>query len=103
MNFEIGGESVVQIYGPAVTATPQQGSPGDTVTVAGSNFAANATVSVYFGSATGTPVASGTTNGSGALGSPITFEVPSLAAGSQTLVVLDDRSQYPISIPFRVQ
>ena len=71
--------------------------------VSGSNFAANATVSVYFGSTTTAPVATGTTNASGALSSAISFRVPNLAAGEQALIVMDDRSQYPITLSFRVQ
>jgi hypothetical protein len=71
--------------------------------VSGSNFAPNANVSVYFSTVAGTPVATGTTNGSGALTAPITFKVPSLAGGTQPLIMVDDRSQYPITISFQVQ
>ena len=102
-NVELTGEPLVQIYGPAVTVTPQQGAPGGSVTVSGSNFAADATVGVYFGSVTGSPVASGTTDRTGTLNASITLTVPSLAAGAQTITVMDDRSQYPITIAFRVQ
>lgn len=69
----------------------------------GSNFAANATVSIYFGSATSVPLATGTTNAAGALTAPISFVVPSLAGGDQALIAIDDRSQYPITLDFRVQ
>jgi hypothetical protein len=102
-NPELTGEATVQIYGPAASVTPKMGSPGDNVVISGSNFAANATVSVYFGSQTGSPLATGTTNGSGALTASIGFKVPSSAAGDKTFIVVDDRSQYPISVTFRVQ
>jgi hypothetical protein len=73
------------------------------VSITGSNFAANATVSVYLGSVTGTPLATGTTSSTGVLTAAIGFKVPSAAAGNQMFIVVDDRSQYPIGVPFRVQ
>jgi len=102
-NPEGPGETTVELYGPDVTANPQTGAPGTSVAVSGSNFAANATVSVSFGSATNTPLGTGTTDAAGALTAPITVTIPSLAAGNQPLIVMDDRSQYPITIEFRVQ
>ena len=94
---------LVEVYGPVVSVSPQAAAPGATSAVSGSNFAANATVGLYFGSVTGTPLATGTTNGSGALTAPISFTVPNLAGGDQALIVMDDRSQYPITLDFRVQ
>jgi hypothetical protein len=88
---------------PNATVNPQAGAPGTSVAVTGSNFAANATVSIYLGSITGAPLATGTTNATGALTAPINFVVPSLAGGAQKLIVLDDRSQYPITLEFQVQ
>ena len=102
-NPEATGETTVELYGPNVTASPQTGAPGTSVAVNGSNFAANATVSVFFGSVMGAALATGTTNATGALTAPISLTVPSLAAGDQPLIVMDDRSQYPITIEFRVQ
>jgi hypothetical protein len=48
-------------------------------------------------------VGTGTTNAGGALAAAISFRVPNLAAGEQALIVMDDRSQYPITLSFRVQ
>jgi hypothetical protein len=95
--------SSVEIYGPVVAATPQSGAPGDTVTITGSNFAKNATVSVYLGSPAGISLGTGTTDGTGALTVSIGFSVPNVAAGGQTLIVVDDRSQFPISVFFRIR
>lgn len=102
-NVEGAGETTVQIYGPAVTASLQTGMPGTSVSINGGNFAANATVAVYVGAVTSTPLASGTTDASGSLVAPINFTVPSLPAGNQSLIVMDDRSQFPIALNFRVQ
>ncbi len=102
-NFELPGETSVEVYGPVVSASPQAGAPGDSIAVSGSNFAASATVSVYLGSTTSAALATGTTDASGKLTASITFKVPNLAAGSQALIVMDDRSQYPITLVFRVQ
>ena len=102
-NFELPGETLVEVYGPAVSVSPQAGAPGDSIAVSGSNFAANAAVGVYFGSTTGTALATGTTDASGKLTAAIGFKVPNLAAGNQPLIVMDDRSQYPITLQFRGQ
>ncbi|HXU61693.1 MAG TPA: hypothetical protein VN962_08345 [Polyangia bacterium] len=101
---EIGiGTSTVEIYGPVVDVSPQVGAPGDSVAVTGSNFAANAKVDLYWGSLNGVPIATGTTDGSGKLVAPLNFKVPSLPAGNQPLITVDDRSQYPITLQFRIQ
>ena len=102
-NPELTGEATVQLYGPVASVAPTAGPPGTTVTVNGSNFAANATVSVYFGSTATSPRGTGTTNATGALAAPISVTVPSAAAGNQPFIVVDDRSQYPINVTFRVQ
>jgi hypothetical protein len=102
-NPEITGEATVQVYGPSVSASPTMGPPGTSVSVTGSNFAASATVSVYFTAVSGSPLATGSTDANGKLTSAITLKVPSLAGGAQPLIVIDDRSQYPITISFQVQ
>jgi hypothetical protein len=102
-NFELDGFKTVLIYGPSVTVAPAAAAAGAMASVSGSNFAANATVSVYFGSTTTAPVGTGTTNASGTLAAAISFRVPNLAAGEQALIVMDDRSQYPITLSFRAQ
>jgi hypothetical protein len=91
----------VEVYGPVVTADPSSALPGAIVTVKGDNFAANATVKVYLGPVTGTLLKTGTTNGAGVL-TPITFSVPNIPSVSTVLTVVDDRSQYPITLFFRV-
>jgi hypothetical protein len=102
-NPEFDGFTTVQIYGPVASVSPAAGAPGTTARVSGSNFAANATVSVYIGAATGTPLGTGSTNASGAITAPIPFNVPNLGSGQQSLIVVDDRSQYPVTLSFRVQ
>jgi hypothetical protein len=102
-NPEIPAENAVQVYGPVASIVPTAGAPGANVAISGSNFAANATVSVYLGSVSGTPLATGTTNAAGALPAAISLKVPSAAAGNQWFIVVDDRSQYPIGVSFRVQ
>ena len=102
-NPELDGFKTVLIYGPTVSVTPTAAAAGGMASVSGSNFAANATVSVYFGATTTAPVGTGTTNATGALTAAISFRVPNLPAGDQALIVMDDRSQYPITLSFRVQ
>jgi hypothetical protein len=74
------------------------------VTIAGGNFAADARVSVYWTSATGALLATGTTDANGSLTAPIPFTVPSAAvAGSYKVVVIDNRSQYAVTPTLKVQ
>jgi streptogramin lyase/N-acetylneuraminic acid mutarotase len=96
--------SSVEVYGPVMTLTPTTGSPGSTVTVNGSSFAASATVQVYWGNpTTGTLVASGSTDASGTLTAPISFTVPAgAAAGAQTVTVVDLQSVFAVTAPFTV-
>jgi hypothetical protein len=95
------GPAPLEVYGPVVSANPSSAPPGGSVTVSGSNFAANANVSVYLGPVTRTLLKTGTTNSMGAL-APITFNVPNIPSVTTVLTVVDDRSQYPITLFFRV-
>lgn len=102
-NPELPGFATVLVYGPVVSVSPQAAAAGAAATVTGSNFAPNATVSVFMGSTAGPALATGTTNAAGALTAGIRFTVPNLAGGEQALIVMDNRSQYPITLSFRVQ
>jgi hypothetical protein len=92
----------VEVYGPVASATPASGAPGTDVILAGSNFAANATVSVYLGPIDGTPLGKGATNGTGSIAPSISFRVPEVPAAETFLTIVDDLSQFPITLPFVV-
>jgi hypothetical protein len=47
-------------------------------------------------------VATGTTDGSGALTAPITFNVPNVGSSTYKVAVYDNRSQFPVTFPFVV-
>ena len=89
------------LYGPSATISATQGLANSTFTVTGSNFAANANVSVILGAVTGgTVIGTGVTSGSGTFG-PLTATVPATAAfGNQPLNVIDARSTYPEEFSF---
>jgi hypothetical protein len=91
----------VEVYGPVVSASASSAPPGGSVTITGNNFAANATVSVYLGSVKGALLKTGMTNSSGVL-APVTLTVPNVASTTTVLTVVDDLSQYPITLFFRV-
>jgi hypothetical protein len=93
----IGGDSTV--YGPAPTLSATTGTAGTTITVNGNNFAASARVTVTFN---GNTVATGTTDGAGAIAAPITFNVPNVGSSTYKVTVYDNRSQYPVSFSFVV-
>lgn len=81
-----------EVYGPLVVSSASS--------VSGSNFAANANVSIYDGAvASSAPIAGGTSDGSGVLAA---VTLPSLSSGSHTLTVMDDRSRYPVTTTLTV-
>src|SRR5262249_32727053 len=75
-----------EAYGPSISVSPTSGFLGQSVTMSGSNFGANATVRVYLGTvATGTLLATTTSNGSGGLpGGQVSFSVPLTATAGTT-------------------
>ena len=81
-------------YGPNLTVSPTTGSAGQTVNVTGSNFGANASFSIYWGTATGLPAHTGTTDGAGNFAS-VPLVVPS--GGADYLTVIDNRAFYPVT------
>jgi hypothetical protein len=91
---------VVEAYGPRVTLSADTGPAASARSVNGSNFAANATVTLLFGS---TAVGSGATNVAGALVAPIQFTVPAVAPGKYKVTAVDNRSEYPVYSTFTVQ
>ncbi len=78
-------------YGPKVTVVGTN--------LQGSNFAANAVVSVYDApTASGTAVGTGTTDMNGLLGSAISLSM--LTTGVHTLTVMDNHSRYPVQTTY---
>ena len=93
--------NTISAYGPtnlALTTTQVPG--GATVRLTGDNFAANATVNVYFGTMNA-PVASGATGSNGSITGNIAFAVTA-APGTYPIKVVDDRSHYPITLSLTV-
>src|SRR5262249_9081183 len=98
--YAVGGEGKtapersVEIYGPVIALARTSASSGDTVSIVGSNFAADAPVAFTFD---GAPVAIGTTDATGTV--TLSFRVPVGASGPHVVGGLDDRSQFPVSAP----
>jgi hypothetical protein len=84
-----------------VQLAPSPLHAGTAPMASGSNFAAGATVRVYGGAvASGPPIASGTSDGTGVL-APLTL--PAFAgAGNFLLTFVDSRSRYPVVIAVTV-
>jgi hypothetical protein len=85
-----------------VSVDPPAAFPGDTVVVSGRNFAADAKVSVYLGGATGTPLQVGFATARGDLVSSLRLTVPN-DVGTKILTVVDDRSQFPVTLVLTIQ
>ena len=99
-----GNDGTMETYGPNFSVQPTSGVPGDTITFSGSNFAANSTVSIYWGTvATGTLLFTEAADGSGNVGQT-TFEVPADATlgASYLVTAVDNQSQYPVNVGFVV-
>jgi hypothetical protein len=96
--------NTVEAYGPVITLSANGGPKGMPLMLTGSNFAANATVRVFFDRSSGMSVASGVTDAAGALLAPIMFLVPDSAVVSTTyrVTAVDGKSQYPVFARFAV-
>lgn len=105
--YAVGGYTgsavgTVEAYGPAVAMAPTSGQAGASISLSGSNFAANANVSVRFGVPTGQVLGTGVTDSSGALVAPISFKIPAVTPAAYRVFVSDDRSQYPVNATLTV-
>ena len=106
--WAIGGSGaaavgIVEIYGPALQLSPLQGPVGTQIQIGGTNFAANATVSIRVGSLTSPEVGTAETNDAGALTTPVVFTVPpGTRPGIITIHAIDDRSRFPVRREFDV-
>ncbi len=105
--YAIGGEGTpnsrmsVEAYGPAISLSSQRVGPGASLVLLGHNFASHATVSVRVDSPTAAAVGVGATDQQGAI-TPIVFPAPS-QPGVHTIIVSDNRSQYPVKLTLRVE
>ena len=82
---------------PKITVSPTSGAAGDTITISGSGFAANSTVTFYLDS---TVIDNASTNAYGTFGST-TLTVPGSSRGSHTIKAQDFSSNYATA-PFTV-
>jgi hypothetical protein len=92
--------NIIEAYGPVLTLGSAHGSAGSMQGLMGSNFAANAVVSIYFGTQL---VGTAQTDASGALPGTVTYKIPTVAAGSYQVKVIDNKSAYPVYSSFTVQ
>ena len=91
----------VEAYGPVIAISADSQPIGSAFWVAGSNFAASATVQITIGSPTGALAGTGTTDATGVLTS--TAKVPAgTPTGATRLYVVDSRSRYPVSTAITV-
>jgi Kelch motif/Galactose oxidase, central domain len=94
-----GAYATAEAYGPSIALAQAAGATGDSVTISGSNFAANATVQLSFDAV---PVELVATGADGSFAG-VAVAVPALAAGLHAVHAIDDRSQYPVSQPFTIE
>jgi hypothetical protein len=90
------GSATLRVYTPKVSVSPTSGSPGGGLTVSGSGWPAGDSIFVQIGSATfGTDVVCVLVASSGGAisGPPADCPVPTVPAGSQQLVAIDDQNQ----------
>jgi N-acetylneuraminic acid mutarotase len=104
--YVLGGSNgnasdALQAYGPSLSLSVSTGTAGTRPTLKGQNFAAQATVSVFWSSEDGTLLGTQPTDPDGVMGE-LSFAVPSVAPGSYFIVAVDDRAQYPVRAPFTV-
>jgi hypothetical protein len=98
-----GALSSVEIYGPHLTMNPVSGGPGQQVQIGGTNFAANATVTVRIDAIDGNLLGTARSDGAGALVAPLQYTVPSDRHENFLIVAMDDKSRFPVHLTFVVQ
>lgn len=97
------GVKVVEAYGPIFKLAAASGKAGASIAItSGSNFAANATVGIYFDDVTSKPVITVASDATGKLPAGASFVVPAVAAGAHTVILRDSRSRYPVRGAFAV-
>ncbi|MGZ3425243.1 MAG: kelch repeat-containing protein, partial [Polyangia bacterium] len=105
--YAVGGYTgsavgTVEAYGPSIAMAPTSGQAGASIAFSGSNFAANASVSVRLAVPTGQLLGTGVTDSSGALVAPINFKIPAVAPATYKVFAADDRSQYVVNATLTV-
>jgi hypothetical protein len=103
--------TTVEAYGPILSLSALRGRAGAQIDLSGSNFAADAQVTITLVSAGAPalelPIATGRTDSAGALppspASAMTINVPAVPAGSYLIRAIDAKSRYPAVQPFTVE
>lgn len=93
---------IIEAYGPIFKLVSTKGSAGSSQGLTGSNFAANATVSILFGTDP-TPIATAPTDASGQIMGTLVYHVPTIAPGVYRITAVDNKSNYPVYASFTVQ
>jgi kelch-like protein 17 (actinfilin)/kelch-like protein 20/actin-binding protein IPP len=88
-----------EVYGPNPILSTRNAAAGTVVTLTGNNFGPSARITVTFNNV---QVAKGTTDASGGVTTPITFNVPNVGSGTYKVVIVDNRSAFPVTFPFVV-
>jgi hypothetical protein len=89
----------VQSASPTVKFGTQVGKPGDRITISAKGFVPNETVNVYFNSIGSDPVAQLQADQGGGLGRA-SVTVPYGAAGSNSFILMGEKSQSPVTVQF---
>lgn len=101
---DLGVTNRIEAYGPTVDISPTSGAAGLLVRLSGDNFAANATVRVYLGSADGGTLLKTFSSTDAGTFLNQGFNVPAgTPAGVITFTAIDSRARYPAIVPFTVQ
>jgi hypothetical protein len=89
LNSWTGGESAqsAAVSIASIALSPTSGHVGDTVTIGGSNFPANSTITATYGGSALTLSGTTTTAAAGAIPAGVTFTVPASVAGAHTVQV----------------
>jgi hypothetical protein len=98
------GLATMEAYGPVINLQPQRIPVGGTAVLTGTNFAANATVRVTWGSTVGGPLlGTGHTDKTGTLLRSVKIVIPQgVRLGRYVVTAEDGRSRYPVTAPLAV-
>ncbi len=95
--------ATVEAYGPVLTVSPSLGQAGTPASVSGTNFAADASVSLYWGPPDGGLFVRTTNTSVNGDFTNVSFRIPDGGSTTGPIYAVDSRARYPAWAPFTRQ
>ncbi len=93
----------VEAYGPTLDVSPAAALVGSIVRITGNNFAAHASVKIYWGPIDGGVLLKTTSSDDAGVFPNVPVTIPDSGLGVTVFTAIDSRARFPAFIPFTVQ